>query len=157
MSKYTLSALVLATLFAGSLGLTACSSNAEKAATAANSQLDDRAKLMRDWRQANESMKAMIENPASFDAAAFKERADFIAKTADTMWPYFEGEANKGGDAKDTVWTDAAGFKAKADEFTAAAAALSAAAANATSAADVEQLYKQMASSCGSCHKEYKN
>ena len=39
--------------------------------------VEDRAKLMKDWRHANEDMKAMIEDPSRFDAITFKERADF--------------------------------------------------------------------------------
>ena len=135
--------------------LTGCS-NAATTTAQDNPLIENRTKLMKDWRQANEGMKAMMENPATFDAATFKERADFIANTTTTMWTYFDGETAKGGDAQDAIWTDAAGFKAETEKFTAAANALAAAAATATSAADVEALYGKMASSCGSCHKVYK-
>ena len=47
---------------------------------------------MKDWRHANQDMKAMIEDPSRFDAITFKERADFIADTNATMWVHFEGE-----------------------------------------------------------------
>lgn len=135
--------------------LTGCN-NAATTTAQDNPLIENRTKLMKDWRQANEGMKAMIENPATFDAATFKERADFIANTTTTMWTYFDGETAKGGDAQDAIWADAAGFKAETEKFTAAANALAAAAATATSTADVEALYGEMASSCGSCHKIYK-
>ena len=65
-----------------------------------NPQVEDRTKLMKDWRHANEGMKAMIEDPSRFDAITFKERADFIADTNATMWVHFEGEMAQGGHAK---------------------------------------------------------
>ena len=65
--------------------------NSSGTATANNPQVEDRAKLMKDWRHANEGMKAMIEDPSRFDAITFKERADFIADTNATMWVHFEG------------------------------------------------------------------
>lgn len=146
--------IALASLLSAAVVLTGC--NNATTNTQDNAQLENRTKLMKDWRQANEGMKAMMENPATFDAATFKERADFIANNTNTMWTYFEGEHAKGGDAQDAIWTDAAGFKAETEKFTAAANTLAAAAATATSAADVEALYGEMASSCGSCHKVYK-
>lgn len=148
-NKIALTAALSATMI-----LVGCNNSGTSAAN--NPQLEERNKLMKDWRQANEGMKAMMENPDTFDAATFKERADFIADSNAAMWTHFEGDAAKGGDAKDEVWTDAEGFRAKTEEFTASINALSAAAATATTAADVEAQYGQMASNCGSCHKAYK-
>lgn len=146
--------IALASILSAAVILTGC--NNSSSSTQDSAQIENRSKLMRDWRQANEGMKAMMENPATFDAATFKERADFIANNTATMWSYFEGEAAKGGDSQDAIWTDAEGFRAETEKFNAAANALAAAAATATSAADVEAQYGEMASSCGSCHKAYK-
>lgn len=130
--------------------------NSSGTATANNPQVEDRAKLMKDWRHANEGMKAMIEDPSRFDAITFKERADFIADTNATMWVHFEGEMAQGGHAKDEIWTDPEGFKAKTEAFTSSINALALAASEAASVADVEASYGEMASQCGSCHKAYK-
>lgn len=146
--------VALATILSAAVILTGC--NHATNSTQDNVQLENRTKLMKDWRQANEGMKAMMENPETFDAATFKERADFIANNTMTMWTYFQGEDAKGGDAQDTIWTDVTGFQAETDKFTAAANTLAAAAATATSAADVEAQYGDMVGSCGSCHKIYK-
>lgn len=153
---------LLAALAAATLALTACGKNETAGASTAAAPADQsvvkaREDLMTDWRRANQTLKGMIENPSTFDAATFKENADKIANSTEQMWTYFEGEAAKGGEAADAIWTDAAGFKAETEKFTAAASALSAAAATASSAADVEKLYGEMASSCGSCHKGFRN
>lgn len=151
---------IMITALAASLVLTACGKE-EKAAEAPAAQAEvssikARQDLMQDWRGANEAMKGMLENPASFDAAAFKERAELISNSTANMWKHFEGEANKGGESQDAVWTDAAAFKAEADKFSAAAADLVAAASTAQSAADVEAQFGAMAGTCGSCHKVFK-
>lgn len=137
-----------------SLALVGCTKNETTASE--STSIKARQDLMQDWRGANEAMKGMMENPASFDAATFKERADSIANSTAEMWKHFEGDANKGGQAQDAVWTDAAAFKAEVEKFNAAAAELSAAAANAKSHSDVEAQFGAMASTCGSCHKQFK-
>ncbi|MFB6348899.1 c-type cytochrome [Moraxella marmotae] len=146
-------------LLSAAIALTGCSQNSTNSSSdnaAPATQQEQRAKLMKDWRHANEGMKAMMENPDTFDAATFKERANVIADSTAQMWQHFEGESAKGGKAEDAIWTNAADFSAKTEEFNAAAAALATAAATATSVSDVEALYGKMASSCGSCHKVYK-
>ncbi|OOR87207.1 hypothetical protein B0181_10825 [Moraxella caviae] len=146
MKKFTLVAAI-----ATALTLTACSSTSNEPAA-----VKARQDAMQDWRGANDILKGMVENPANFDAAAFKEQAEFIASGTEAMWAHFANEADKGGDSLDNVWTDAAGFKAKADAFDAAANELVAAAANATQTSDIEAAYGKMGESCGACHKEFK-
>ncbi|UNU72889.1 cytochrome c [Moraxella nasovis] len=132
------------------LSLAACSSTNEPAAVKA------RQDAMQDWRASGDIMKGMIENPDSFDNAAFSEQADLIKNSTATTWSHFHHEADKGGDSLDAVWTDAAGFNQKATEFDAAATQLSKVAKTATSAADVEAAYGELKEACGSCHKVYK-
>ncbi len=154
--------LALTALLASALAISACSKTETAAAPATNTAeaganpVEARENLMKDWRRANETMKGMLENPSSFDAATFKQNADTIANSTADMWKHFEGDAAKGGDAQDAIWTDAAAFKAETEKFNAAAAALATAAATAQSAADVEKQFGEMASTCGSCHKVYK-
>lgn len=152
----------LTALLASALAITACSKSETAAApateaAASTNQIEARENLMKDWRRANETMKGMLENPSSFDAATFKQNADIIANSTADMWKHFEGDAAKGGEAKETIWTDAAAFKAETEKFNAAATALATAAASAQSAADVEKQFGEMASTCGSCHKAFRN
>lgn len=141
---------VVAAFAVSALALTACSSKTQTA-----DDIKARQDIMQDWRISNDIMKGMTEKPETFDAAAFKEQADSIKASTDHVWSHFADAANK-GKAQDAVWSDATGFKAKADEFNAAATALSDAAANAQSADDVSAPLGKLGESCGSCHKAYK-
>lgn len=132
------------------LTIAACSSK-----TQTPNDVQTRQDIMQDWRMSGDIMKGMIEKPETFDAKAFKEQADAIKTSTAHVWTHFANEADKGG-SQDTVWTDAAGFKAKADEFNAAVDALATAAANAQTPADVEAAFGKMGETCGSCHKAYK-
>lgn len=149
MTKSIKTTLCIATI--ALLGMTACSSKS----TDANNEVKARQNAMQDWRIASDIMKGMVEKPDSFDAAAFKEQADFIANSSKDTWKHFANEANK-GKSKDTVWTDAQGFADKAQAFDAAAAKLATVAGTATKADDVQPALGQLGESCGSCHKAYK-
>ncbi len=139
------------------ISLTACSQNASTGTTggADNDAIKARQALMKDWRSANDIIKGMVENPANFDAATLKEQTKFLADTSKTMWTHF-GDANAKGDANDTVWSDAAGFKAATEKFDTAVTALNTAAQTAQSASDIESALGQVGESCGSCHKVFK-
>lgn len=114
-----------------------------------------RQNLMQDWRGANDIMKGMMENPTTFDSATFKEQANFINDSSQTMWSHF-ADANAKGKSQDIVWTDAQGFANAKDTFMTASANLAAQADTAKTATDVEQAFGAMAENCGSCHKVYK-
>lgn len=151
LKSLTLVALTLLTL-------TACGGESASTAPASNAGSDAvkaRQDAMQDWRGANEILKGMMENPANFDVAVFKEQAEFINNSTAQMWSYFNDE-NAKGKAQDAVWTDAAGYKAKQDEFNAAIQNLVNVASSASSADDVSAAFGQMAENCGSCHKVYK-
>lgn len=113
-----------------------------------------RQNLMQDWRSASDIMKGMMENPASFDPATFKEQAYFIHESNQKMWSHF-ADANAKGKGQEAIWTDATGFKAKQDEFITTTTNLILASDSAKTAADVEQPFGKMVESCGSCHKTY--
>lgn len=149
--KHFIAPLALAVALAGCGDNNTASDNSQK--TAIKARQDG----MKDWRGANEIMKGMLENPASFDAATFKEQAKFISDSTATVWTHFSDPATKGGEAKETVWSDAAGFKAKQDEFNTAVANLVAVSETAKSADDVKVAFGSMAGNCGSCHKAYKD
>lgn len=151
-------ALAMATV----LTLTACggdkapaSTEAPATTTEAVDNVKARQDLMQDWRGANEIMKGMIENPANFDAAAFKEQAEFLQANNDKMWAYF-ADANAKGKAQDAVWSDTQGFQAQKDAFATAVAELVTVASTAKTADEVAGAFGKVGESCGSCHKIYK-
>ncbi|WP_323841732.1 MULTISPECIES: cytochrome c [unclassified Moraxella] len=137
-------------LIASALMLVACNS-----ASQSPNDIKTRQNIMQDWRAANDIMKSMVEKPDTFDAATFKEQADFIKESTNKAWESFADSANK-GKSQDAVWSDGAGFKAQADEFNAIADELSAIAKEAQSADDVSRVLGRLNESCGSCHKTYK-
>ena len=136
--------------------LSACNNQPASNDNTANADpVKTRQNLMKDWRGANDIMKGMLENPASFDAAAFAEQANFIQSSSAAMWANF-ADSNAKGKSQDAVWSDAAGFKTKQDAFDSAVSNLVTVAQNAKSADDVKQAFGAMAENCGSCHKVYK-
>ena len=144
----------LALIAITTLALTAC--GGDKGATDANADgVKARQDLMQDWRGANDIMKGMMEKPDTFDAASFKEQAEFIKNSNADMWGHF-ADANAKGESQDAVWSDATGFAAAKDKFSVAVINLAEAANNAKVAGDVEQAFGAVAESCGSCHKAYK-
>lgn len=146
---------LIAVLALASLTLVGCNNQTSTDKTTDSDAVKTRQNLMKDWRGANDIMKGMLENPTSFDAAAFKEQVEFINSSNANMWTHF-ADANTKGDSQDAVWSDAAGFKAKQDEFSNALANLVSVAGSAKSADDVKQAFGAMAENCGSCHKIYK-
>lgn len=153
MNKLKASLFTLVTI----ITLTAC--GGDKISTQNGDTTNDNVKarqaLMKDWRGANDIIGGMVENPSSFDKATLQEQVEFLSSSANNMWTYFD-DANAKGKSQEVVWTDAAGFKAKADEFNKAVAELSIVASSATSADDINAAAGAVSESCGSCHKIYK-
>lgn len=133
------------------ISLTACNQSTEQ--TANNSDITARQDLMQDWRMATETLKGMSENPTNFDMQVLKEQAQLLKDTTPTMWTHFNDNA-KGGNAKDTIWTDKAGFLSAQEKFAAAVNELH---TTAQSATDIEQALGRVGESCGGCHKAFKN
>lgn len=149
-------ALTMATV----LTLTACGGDkapaeATSATPATTDSVTARQDIMQDWRMSNETMKGMLENPANFDPAAFKEQAEAIQKSTATAWGHF-ADANAKGKSQDAVWSDAEGFKAQQQAFDTAVAELVTVAGTAKTADDVAGAFGKMAENCGACHKVYK-
>lgn len=148
----------LAFATAAVITLTACNNTSTEATAESNptsSDVASRQALMKDWRAANDILKGMTENPASFDAAVLKEQTSFLADSSSKMWSHF-ADASAKGNSTDAVWNDPTAFKAATDKFDAAVTALNAAAQTASSAADIEAALGQVGESCGSCHKVFK-
>lgn len=150
----------LAFATAAVITLTACSNpstptEATAESNPASSDVASRQALMKDWRAANDIIKGMTENPASFDAAVLKEQTSFLADSSSKMWSHF-ADASAKGNSTDAVWNDPTAFKAATDKFDATVTALNTAAQTASSAADIEAALGQVGESCGSCHKVFK-
>lgn len=141
--------------------LTACGGDNASSGSApaeqptANDEVKTRQNTMKDWRGANDIMKSMLENPASFDQATFLEQAQYIQSSTAQTWSAFS-DANNKGKSQDAVWSDAEGFQAQKDLFDEKITALVEVATNAQSADDVQAAFGAMAETCGSCHKVYK-
>lgn len=113
---------------------------------------DAREDIMKSWKNANQTMGGMVKNPSSFNAVTFKDAA---AKLNQDPWAHFTADA-KGGDAKDAIWTDTAGFQQQIDKFKTAATNLNTAAATATNVDGVKAQFGEVGASCKSCHDKFK-
>ena len=111
-----------------------------------------REKIMKEFKHTNQTIGAMVKNPNKFDAAVVKAEA---AKLNQDVWVHYP-ETAKGGDAKDEIWTDKAGFQQQIDKFKTAASALNAAAATATSVDGIKTQFGDVGASCKSCHDKFK-
>lgn len=111
-----------------------------------------RERIMKEWKKTSQTIGAMVKDPSKFDAAQVKAAAE---KLNQNPWVHFP-ETAKGGEAKDEIWRDAAGFQQHIDKFKTAASALNAAAATATSVDDIKTQFADLSASCKSCHDKYK-
>lgn len=151
--------LLITLLLIVSASLTACNDNSTASNMAdsnpTTADVASRQTLMKDWRSAHDTLRAMTDNPASFDAATTKEQTQFLVDSSAKMWQHFGDSAAK-GQASETVWSDPTAFQAATDEYNAAVLALNAAAQTATTPADIEVALARVNESCGSCHKSFR-
>ncbi|MFW2176721.1 MULTISPECIES: c-type cytochrome [unclassified Moraxella] len=113
---------------------------------------DAREKIMKDWSKANKAMGAMVKDPTKFNAEQFKAEAN---KLNQDPWGHFADNA-KGGDAKDAIWTDKAGFQQEIDKYKSAMTALTTATTTATNVDGVKAQFGDVGASCKSCHDKFK-
>ena len=99
-----------------------------------------RERIMKEWKKTSQTIGAMVKDPSKFDQ---------------NPWVHYR-ETAKGGEAKDEIWRDAAGFQQQIDKFKTAASALNAAAATATSVDGIKTQFGDLGASCKSCHDKYK-
>ncbi len=125
-------------------------------ARASESVQEQRHKLMESAKEAAKPIGGMMKGEVEFDAAVVMESFgtwEHVAATAGQLFP--EGsETGYNTEAKETIWTDRAGFEQKLKEF-------SVAVSNAVVAApqNVDEL-KEAAGpvfqSCKGCHENYR-
>lgn len=138
------------TLMAAALGITACSSPATT-----DADIKTRQNTMKGWSDATGIMDDMIKAPNTFDAAAFKAQAAFLAKDSASPWSHFENKDSM-GNASEAVWSNTEGFAAEAEKFQQATAALNNVAQSATQVSDVQPAFADVGASCKSCHTDFK-
>lgn len=145
--------LLLATLLPLSITLAACSGGT----TAADDSeaVTARQDIMKNWKDAKDSMESLLESPEAFDAEKFKAESSFLAEDASGAWQHFSDETQVGG-ANTTVWSDAEGFRAAAEEFEQTTAELNTAAQTATSPEQLQAAFSAVGQSCKSCHEGFK-
>jgi cytochrome c556 len=101
------------------------------------------------------AINAMNKGDVPFNAAAAQANANIIATLSTLPWAAF-GAGTESKNAKPEIWSDAAGFKASADKYVSAAAALDAA-AKTGDAAQVKTAWAALGATCSACHKAYQN
>ena len=99
-------------------------------------------------------LAAVAKGQAPNDPAQVKSNAQVLQTLAALPWPAY-GPGLEGGNAKPEVWSDAAGFKQKQDDFEAKVAALSVA-ANSGDIAKLREAVGAVGASCQACHNSYR-
>jgi len=101
-------------------------------------------------------MAAMVKGKMPYNAAAFAERAENVAVLSKmALEGYILGSDEGDTDAKASIWTNWADFKAKMDRFEQEAAQLAGIAKTATTLKEVVPQFKNTAL-CKGCHRKYK-
>ncbi len=135
------------TLVSAAISLSACSGPSHPDVKA-------RQDIMKSYGDAMGIMGDMVKAPDTFDAATLQEQASYLAKASKDPWIHFEDQEAV-GNAKEAVWTDAADFKLKAENFQLASAELNKVAQTAANVDDFKPAFADVSKSCKSCHTEY--
>ncbi len=110
----------------------------------------ERAAVMRSNGAATAALRPLTTN---FDAAAVKAQAAILAANGAKIAALFApGTDQNHPQASPAIWTDAAGFKAAADKFTADANALM----TVSDGAGLTTALATLQSNCAGCHKAYR-
>jgi cytochrome c556 len=99
------------------------------------------------------AINAMNKGDVPFNAAAAQANASIIATLSTLPWNAF-GAGTESPKTRPEIWTDAAGFKASADKYVSAAAALDVA-AKTGDAAQVKTAWGALAGTCKQCHDAF--
>lgn len=138
--------IVSATLMLGLLGTAVALAQAPAMSPAKQ----EREALM---RANNGAMRALQPLVAAFDAAAVKAQGQILVDNGGKIAAqYAAGTDQADTGVQPTVWSDAAGFKAAADKFTADARQVLAA----TDGPSLQAALTAVNADCGSCHRAYR-
>ena len=149
----------LATItFSAALALTSTTVFADKKTEAA---IDYRQSVFTAVRWNFGTMGDMMKGKKDFDAAEFSSRADNVAALAKMPLEAFIPGSYQGSaddtDALPAIGEDWEKFSAGMDKFASDAAALAAAAKNASSKDDVASAFMALAKNCKGCHDSFKD
>lgn len=102
------------------------------------------------------TMGAMAKEKMPFNKDEFAKRAANLEMLSKMPWEFFVPGSDKGNsESKPEVWSKPDEFKAKADEFEKAAAALAVVSKEGDKEATFAQ-FSKTAKTCKACHKEFK-
>lgn len=126
------------------------------APVSAQDAIAERQQAMKSVGGAMRVVGGMARGQVDFDAAAALEAFETMNEVAGRYGSLFPEGSETGGDteAKDTIWSDRAGFEAEVAKFESATAAAIAAAPQ-----DLESfraVFGPVGQSCGSCHEGYR-
>jgi cytochrome c556 len=103
----------------------------------------------------------MLRNKAKWDAATVRKAATRVEALAPMIPDAFALDTRKSTGlktkAREGIWTNAADFKAKADDLAKAAAALAAAAKSGADDKALRQAAMAVGKACSACHDSYKD
>jgi len=138
--------VVSATLVLALLGSVAALAQAPQMSQAKR----DREALM---RANNNAMRALMPLVAAFDATAAKAPGQILVDNGGKIAAqYAPGTDQNDSGVQPVTWTDAAGFKAAADKFTADAALIGAA----TDGPGLQAAIQAVNADCNGCHRTYR-
>lgn len=102
-------------------------------------------------------MVQMVRGKLPWDAAAFARHAERVAFIAPQLAEGFPEGSGSGAEteARAEIWTDAAGFKSKMDDFVRESQRL-AEVARAGDEAKTKEQFKTTAGTCKACHDSYR-
>lgn len=102
-------------------------------------------------------MVQMVRGKSPWDAAAFARHAERVAFIAPQLLEGFPEGSGSGAEteARPEIWTDAAGFKSKMDDFVRESKQLAEVARTGDEAKTKEQ-FKATAGTCKACHDRYR-
>jgi len=104
-------------------------------------------------RANNGAMRALMPLVANFDAAAAKAQGQILVENGGKIAvQYSAGTDQNDSGVQPVAWTDAAGFKAAADKFTADAAMIG----TATDGPGLQAAIQAVNADCNGCHRTYR-
>ena len=113
-----------------------------------------RMEMMKSMGQSMKEMAGMFRGKSPYDAERIKALASDMASHSEHIPMMFpEGSGKKPSEAKETIWSDAEGFKASSLKLKMYAEALASASADQAAA---KVAFGNVGKTCKSCHTDYR-
>lgn len=107
----------------------------------------------------SEPMAGMLNGRIAFDPQVFALHAKALEDKADAPWHYFPepGDSDQPTAARDSVWSDPAGFTGRIEQFRSATSRLAAVALDGIDSPDqVREPLQAVLQTCKACHEQYR-